>query len=154
MNSNGATISVIGIDPGETTGMVIMQVRDREIVTWTALEVQNGGSVTILRALLDVATSRPHVALEDYVIRRRAGRSGTSRATVNLVDELEKVAAGDGASVALRPAATVKPWATDERLMAAGIKIRRMGHARDAARHALYEAVNSGLLRDPLEGQL
>lgn len=52
----------------------------------------------------------------------------------------------------VRSAAEVKGWATDERLKAAGIldKLQGMRHAKDAARHALFHAVRSGVLVDPL----
>jgi hypothetical protein len=51
-----------------------------------------------------------------------------------------------------RPAAAVKPRATDTRLDRAGLlaPTRGMPHARSAARHALYAAVPAGLLADPL----
>jgi hypothetical protein len=54
--------------------------------------------------------------------------------------------------VFLRAAALVKPWATDRRLTAAGLldPTAGMGHARDAARHALYAAVHLQLTTDPL----
>jgi hypothetical protein len=46
----------------------------------------------------------------------------------------------------------VKPWATDERLEAAGLLdlTKGMRHARDAARHALFTAVKDGGVPDPL----
>jgi hypothetical protein len=51
-----------------------------------------------------------------------------------------------------RPAAHVKPWATDERLEAAGLleATKGMRHARDAARHALFAACKDGGIPDPL----
>jgi hypothetical protein len=49
----------------------------------------------------------------------------------------------------------VKPWATDERLAAAGLldPTKGMRHARDAARHALFCAVRDFGLPDPLSAK-
>ena len=52
----------------------------------------------------------------------------------------------------IRPAATVKPWATDERLKKAGLLAvcHGMPHAADAMRHLLYRAVRDAGVPDPL----
>jgi hypothetical protein len=49
----------------------------------------------------------------------------------------------------------VKPWATDTRLAAAGLMEPTTGmrHARDAARHALFAAVKTYGLPDPLSAR-
>ena len=80
----------------------------------------------------------------------RAGKSATTEAgriTRELIAELTR-----HAPMHVRPAVTVKRWATDKRLEAAGLigPTRGLPHARDAARHALYTAVKAGVTRDLL----
>jgi hypothetical protein len=56
-----------------------------------------------------------------------------------------------GAKVVLRPAAEVKPWATDKRLEKIGFPLApKLKDARDAGRHMLFGAVKSGRADDPL----
>jgi hypothetical protein len=54
-----------------------------------------------------------------------------------------------------RTAALVKPWATDKRLVAAGLLdiTRGLPHARDGARHALFSAHHDSGAPDPLSSR-
>lgn len=87
------------------------------------------------------------VAVEKFVVRGRA--TADQRLTADQVAQLEVVLAG--VRFVERPAAAVKPWATDERLARAGLldACRGMRHARDAARHALFAAVRDLGASDP-----
>jgi hypothetical protein len=80
-------------------------------------------------------------------------RGANATVTRTAVDELKAVMEGYRVTVATRPAAMVKPWATDERLKKAGLFPVTAGmpqHARDAMRHLLYRAVRDCGVPDPL----
>ena len=150
---------VIGVDPGLSTGLFALLTRDGKL-TDKPIAVQihgHQGVVPFVQALLERAgcdDRQPLLAVEAFVTGQRAARSsspGAGAVTRALIGALQELYA-DGAEVITRPAALVKPWATDRRLEAAGLlaPCAGMGHARDAARHALYAAVHAGLLRDPL----
>ncbi|MCW2496330.1 hypothetical protein [Jatrophihabitans sp.] len=153
------TALVVGVDPGVTTGIASLTY-GTELLDRVLVQVHGSRAVkTIVEALLDSELARPLLAVEQFVVSTRAGRSGTAvagRITRALIAELQALgmdhAAGTALEVVTRPAALVKPWASDLRLDAAGLlaPTKGMGHARDAARHALYAAVHSGIAVDPL----
>jgi hypothetical protein len=151
-------VLVVGVDPGPTTGIAGLLVRPEAVVHFDLLQCTAGAAGWALEALLAYMDPGRHarmpvVAIERFVARGRL--SGPQEETTRLAKQLMAVAHGY-ASVVHRSAGQVKPWATDARLTEAGLMeaARGMRHARDAARHALYEAVHSGHLRDPLEGTL
>lgn len=149
---------IIGVDPGLTTGVLAMLVQGRKVSDPIAVQIHgHEGVVPFVRALLERAARderQPLIAVESFVIGNRAARSSSAAAgkvTRDLIGALQELYAA-GCEVVTRPAAAVKPWATDRRLEAAGLleACVGMGHARDAARHALFAAVKAGLLADPL----
>lgn len=144
---------VIGIDPGETTGLFVLHVeRPADSV---AIQVLGASAVLpIVVALLDTHRMdlvAPIVAIEEFVVSNRAARSATPKAGKQTRELIGALMAID-ANLVLRPAVTVKKWATDHRLLEAGLLERTKGmhHARDACRHALFAAVSVRLMRDPL----
>jgi len=153
---------VIGVDPGGTTGVFAFAVLSESDVVVpflgpVAAQIRGWEGVEpLLTGLLNrTKGERQLMAVEDFVIGGRTARSAHPAAgqrTRILIGTAREIAADHGAEFHTRPAATVKPWATDKRLDAAGLlaATRGMPHARDAARQALYAAVHSGLIRDPL----
>lgn len=152
------TWEVFGIDPGPVPGIVQLRIAERQIAQAGVVQCDRFLAPDVLEGLLTAAAARPPtiVAIERFVVGRRAGRSATAKAgeqTRQLIGELNGVCLGlDNVRVLQRSASTVKPWATDERLDAAGLldATKGMRHARDAARHALFAAVRDGGLSDPL----
>jgi hypothetical protein len=153
---------VIGVDPGLTTG--VFAVPYIEGIAGDALiAVQVLGSegvVPIVTALLDRSALDSLLAVEAFVVGPRASRSSSAhagRVTRALIRQLGDLADDEpqNRTFVSRPAAAVKPWATDKRLEAAGLLAHTTGmhHARDAARHALFAAVHAGLTRDPLSAK-
>lgn len=143
---------VIGVDPGLTTGICVLDLGDMsaELVQCTPTAV-----LPILRGITegDVVAV---LAVERFVVGPRAARSSTPRAgqiTRELIEELR--AWGHPDRCVLRSASQVKPWATDERLAAAGLLApgKGMPHARDGARHALFSAVADCGAPDPLSSR-
>lgn len=147
---------VIGVDPGPIPGIVRLQLADRQptsLVDVQALQTTPGVLTCLLEALTqdDLAA----IALERFVVARRAGRSSTPAAgttTRGMIGVVEEWARDGHLHVHTRSAAEVKPWSTDARLEAAGLlePTTGMRHARDAARHALFAAVRDHGLADPL----
>jgi hypothetical protein len=142
---------VIGVDPGPTTGILALQVGKDPV----AGQGNPDGAEAIVDALLGTAEAdQVLLAVEQFVIGRgsmRAGRYGQQ--TRDLIGVLQALARSRAkTSLVLRSAAQVKPWATNVRLQAAGLirPTKGMTHARDAGRHALFAAVHTGLMPDPL----
>lgn len=138
---------VLGIDPGVTTGVALWW--DGE---WEAGQLSDGlVEDFVSRWCAEGAT----FSYEKFVVRRRAGITATSKAndtTQAVIGQVTSLAHRYNLPVYARSASEVKPWATDERLKAAGALevCKGMGHARDAARHALFTAVKLGMTKDPL----
>jgi hypothetical protein len=149
---------VIGIDPGPIPGIVRLQLDDRgSLMDAQALQV----TPDLIEPVLDLLAQddQPVIAVERFVVGRRAGRSSTAAAgatTRNMIGVVEAWADRNSVRCIARAAADVKPWATDKRLDAAGLLdpvTTGMRHARDAARHALFCAVKDLGLPDPLSSK-
>jgi len=153
-------VRVLGIDPGPVPGIVVLDPTGAV----HAVQCSHDIATVLFAALLDQQPATPTVVqIEKFVVGRRAGASSSAAAgeqTRNLIGRLREVWETFDSSVNgrlgghwfERTAANVKPWATNERLAAAGLlaKTEGMRHARDGARHALFAAVHGGHLPDPL----
>jgi hypothetical protein len=155
-------LRVVGIDPGPVPGIVELLFAGGALLEVEVVQCSAALSPCLLAAVLQRIPVRTVVQIERFVTGRRASRSSTAAAgatTRDLVGHLSQVVvdhgrASTGAAIeyAQRSAAQVKPWATDERLAAAGLleACKGMRHARDAARHAAFAAVHDGGVTDPL----
>lgn len=136
---------IIGVDPGPVTGIFAIETLGNQV------------GYSFAQAAPDLAVWLvPHwmsegdvLVIEDFVIGNKTGRANDQKAgqqTRNVLERLRPYA------TEVRTASQVKAWSSDERLKAAGItdRLQGMRHARDAARHALFHAVKSGVLVDPL----
>lgn len=151
---------VVGIDPGPMVGIVGLYLSPAiaRINGWRHLDVVQcdpGSLESILDGLYRSYQFVVVLAVEKFVVGPRAGRSCTpnaGKASREVVALCARWARREGTEYTERSAADVKPWATDARLDAAGLlePTKGMRHARDAARHALYTAVKSCGVTDPL----
>lgn len=135
---------VIGIDPGPIPGVTRLRLDDGRLTGAEVLQCTASALYDVLRGL--DFEGRAVIAAERYVDR---GRTNAAQAlTRDQVGALEQLYPG----ARLRTAAQVKPWATNDRLNAAGLLdlCTGMRHARDSARHALFTAVRDLNLTDPL----
>lgn len=150
---------VIGVDPGPVTGIVQLHLDIHQpkipskLLGAEAVQATPGMVVPVLRVAGLLSTCS--LAVEAFVVSTRAGRSSTptgGQVARDMVALLDKWAASNNVPLYSRRATDVKPWATDERLDAAGLlePTKGMRHARDAARHALFTAVRVYGLPDPL----
>lgn len=156
---------VIGIDPGPTPGIVALHdstIPARRPAA-SVIQCDHDSAILFVRAILSTVDTGmagcrlPILAVEQFVVGPRAACSRTPSAgavTRNLIAALRQEFAA-AVHLRQRPAAAVKPWASDVRLAAAGLldATRGMTHARDAARHALYAAVRDQLMYDPLSAR-
>jgi hypothetical protein len=162
-------ISVVAVDPGATTGMCFLDYfvdmpGPVELQPQATLLQADGKSAdAVLEAMLarwyglgnDAVVGR-FAAVEKFVTGRGAGTKGPNAdVTRQLVMELTERLQLHGYPVKIRSAADVKPWATDKRLVKAGIVGESAIHGKardayDAARHALYAAVKDAKRTDPL----
>lgn len=151
-------VRVIGIDPGPIPGIVVLDVVRPPAGTgdpaWVDdAQVMQCTPELALGAVLWLATSVPGVDVLVQVERflPKGRLNAAQRLTDDMVRDVQAVLP-DGVPAYLRPAAAVKPWATDERLERAGLAelTKGMRHARDAGRHALFCAVHEVGVPDPL----
>lgn len=149
---------VIGVDPGPTTGIVaITDSWPQPIV----IQCDHWSAPYLIGEFIAGAGIDTTLAIERFVVNLRASRSAAAQSgkiTRELIGVLvDRVNSGrwSRATVVQRSAAEVKPWATNERLDAAGLLMpaKGMPHAADAGRHALFAAVKDLRMRDPLSVQ-
>ena len=153
---------VIGIDPGPVCGVARLHLTPMEepgyaIDSAEAAQVTTGLLPVLLRGF-DQHGAINAIAIEAFVVGPRAARSKTSAAGTAARDVIGEVKAWAREKMPLHihSAADVKPWATDDRLRAAGVAYAitdGMRHARDAMRHALYTAVLHYNTPDPLSSR-
>jgi hypothetical protein len=150
-------ISVIGIDPGQTTGIAFVDYIGSVIRGKTILQVDGGSATIVLEAMLaryynGGAVEKRFASIEPFVTGQGAGsRSPEGEITRQLAFQLGEQLQTWGYFVKRRKAADVKPWATDKVLKAAGVfGPPEMRHANDGARQALYAAVHDAYRPSPL----
>lgn len=162
-------ISVIGVDPGPTTGFcfldyVKLPLSDvyRPQPQSMLFQADGNSARTLLEDVLrgresyGVEITKKFAGVEKFVTGRSAGTKGSNAdVTRQLVMELTETLQLFGYKVKIRPAADVKPWATDKRLIAAGIKGASGIHGKgrdsyDGSRQALHVARWDAFLPDPL----
>jgi len=148
-------IRILGIDPGGTTGVIVLHFTSRRPFVTGPFQFAHGADVMEVLSSELVGPKLTLVAMERFVVSRRAGRSKTAGAgeqARNIIGAVTALCQKARVTVVTRSASQVKHWATDKRLEAAGLlaPTRGLPHARDAARHALYAAVWDCGLPDPL----
>lgn len=151
-------IRVLGIDTGGTTGLGVLDAFDGVVPSdWYHVEPSQltGPNVMPVLSSLFNFWRFDLVAIERFVVSKRAGRSATpggGEAARDIIGAVKALCREQGVPLVTYSASQVKRWATDKRLEAAGLLAPTvgMGHARDATRHALHAAVKHLRLPDPL----
>lgn len=156
---------VLGIDPGPTTGLCLIgwyliTSDGRPTGLWAhAIQCDEGFATTVVATIAQMFNQAVTYAIEDFVVGRGSMKSRQHGAiTRDLIGAIKTTIRhySRGWNVHMQAAGHVKPWATDNRLKAAGDIYditHGMRHARDAARHALYAAVKHCGLPDPLSSK-
>lgn len=147
--------SVVGIDPGVTTGLCVLEYGAHQVLQPPILmQVNEAGFLPVLNFLL---SSRKGclVAIEQFVTGNSAGTKGKNAdVTRAVIAQAQTFAHMHDCRAVTRKAADVKPWATDKRLERAGILTASnktsVRHSLDAGRMALWGAVYYSIGPDPL----
>lgn len=148
-------IVAIGMDPGETVGLTrLTYTLDHDLIMVDVVQCTSSTALDLLEVLLRVPSGTAvFFQVEKYVRNLKGGGGKAGARTRDMVGSaVTLVQTNQMAWATSRSAVDVKAWATDGRLEAAGIlpDTKGMGHARDAARHALFTAVREGKIPDPL----
>jgi hypothetical protein len=135
------THRVMGLDPGETTGMTIM-----EGATILHAEQLRTKDLDTSTALLNQLVRQWHIydiACEDYRVYAWESDKHKWAAlhTPKLIGVIGAVAWFNKAEVTCRMAITAKQFVTDDKLVAWGLWEKGQRHARDAIRHAVYHQI-------------
>lgn len=140
---------ILGIDPGKTTGVAVLRLYNKQPAL-VPYQVIYAKAFSTIKKIAE-AESVDVLAVERFILSNRVGKAAEARAavdTMTLIAQLQQLQP----KLLLHSAAEVKAWATDRRLLAAGLltETTSMPHARDAARHAMFTAVKIGWMKDPL----
>lgn len=162
LNAPGPIVSIIGVDPGPTTGICFVDYVGSAIVGRTSIQVDGESGQLTLEAMLRAYYNDPetvvkrYAGIEAFVTGQSAGTKGaaadyTRQGVMKFAEQLQIW----GYHTKLRKKADIWTktggWATDKRLDRAGIlRPPEMRHANDAGRHCLYTAVHDAFRPDPL----
>jgi hypothetical protein len=152
---------VLGIDPGGTTGLAAVEYTEEHgyrLLAHIGYAMEPAGAAAAVEALAEEHGSPAGlagpwwIAVERFVVSRRAGRSSTAIAGERARATIGALEAAFPRRVKLRTASAMKAWnAGDHRLNAAGIRpTQGRPHTRDAAGHALFFHVTCLGNPDPL----
>lgn len=145
----------VGIDPGPSTGVVVLVIGADGSWSWMAFQVNGEAAFWLIESIYRDYCPRV-VAIEEFIPTSKAGTTGKdAQLTRRIADHAYQLALtikrNPAAHARKRNAGMIKPWASDHRLRKAGFPLgAKFLDARDAARHAMYAAVYDGKERDPL----
>lgn len=146
----------LGLDPGPSTGIALLNLEDGCSPEWTVFQVNGDGANWLLAELCRTYAPRA-VEYEEFVPSNRAGTKGkAAQETRRIADQVPLIAGANcrrvpPVFVVARRATDVFGWALDKRLEASGFPWGpKFKDARAAGKHALYTAVRDGKERDPL----
>lgn len=157
-SSDPVVHSVIGVDPGPSTGIAFLDYVGDQLTGFMSIQIDGKSAVPCLEAILARYYSNPSTIqmrlaqVEAFITGKSAGTKGedaevTRQLAFNIAERLQMW----GYSVQLRKKADVSTWASDKRLKASGLlRPPENRHANDASRHGLFVAVHDGYKPDPL----
>src|ERR1700743_3430048 len=146
----------MGVDPGPSTGIGLLDLEDGCSPAWTVLQVNGAGGAWFIRKLC--RSYGPRAAeYEEFVPSNRAGTKGkAAQETRMIADQVPMLVKANcrripSVLVVARRATDVFGWASDKRLDKTGFPLGpKFKDARSAGKHCLYTAVRDGKERDPL----
>jgi hypothetical protein len=146
----------LGVDPGPSTGLALLNLEDGCSPEWTVFQVNGDGAGWLLAEICRYYSPRA-VSYEEFVSSNRAGTKGkAAQETRRIADNVPAIAKGNcrrspPVYIVARRATDVFGWATEKRLEKSGFPWGpKFKDARAAGKHVLYLAVRDGKERDPL----
>ena len=139
---------VLAVDPGPTSGFVLLAPGCPPLAYSCNHRAAYGLACFLISSAGNGNLAVVTAAGEEFREGRGAGaRRAGGQVTRQVIADLSDLLGWHW-----RPAVTVKAWATDKRLLAAGLYdlTAKMPDSRDAARHSLYAAVHDAGWPDPL----
>jgi len=149
MNDSARGARIIGIDPGTTTGIVLLDVTQQQIKIIDALQPSSGRACRWLaEEFRDSRVAIDAVAIERFTISARTIRGTRSGALEALytIGAIRYLCDQAAVPLAMQAVSTAKNAFNDDRLRRLGLARKTHGpHERDALRHALLYASTQGL---------
>lgn len=128
---------VLGVDPGGTTGVVVMEPRTQAVLEYDELAL-SGDDTSWADWFRRVVPSVGTVAAERYLITTRTTRLTRQYDALDVLGALRYLCAIELVHLTLQSPADAKAAFADAKLKRLGVwDSVRGGHARDALRHAL-----------------
>lgn len=145
----------MGVDPGPSTGVVLLFVHDDGQWEWLVFQVNYDAAFWLIQELYTRFVPRV-VVIEKFIATNKAGTTGAdadrtrriAEHAYQLVPTIKRIPAAKGYYAM---AANHKPWASDHRLKKTKFPMGdKFKDAKDGARLAMYGACYYGKERDPL----
>jgi hypothetical protein len=135
------THRVMGLDPGETTGMTIME--GAQVVHAEQLNTKDLDNAAGLLNRIIQKWDVYDIACEDYRVYAWESDKHKWAAlhTPKLIGVISAVAWFNRCTLTYRMAITAKQFVTDDKLVAWGLWKKGQRHTRDATRHAVYHQI-------------
>jgi hypothetical protein len=131
---------VIGLDPGETTGVCVLTAGKACIYQIATKEIGPGGD-----ALCDIleAYDTAAVVCEDYRVYswHSEDHKWAALHTPQIIGVIRYLCHKQNMPITMQMAQVAKVFCTDEKLKGLGMWVPGVTHGRDAARHAVYHAL-------------
>jgi hypothetical protein len=151
-------VSVIGVDPGVTTGISFLDYIDKRLAGTMQVQVDAKSATALLETLLlRFYNSKTIVQRWAQIEPFKTGQSAGAKGEPAEVTRQQAFILGEtlqmyGYHTELRKKGDISTWGSNKRLEKAGIirQLDGMRHANDASRHALYCAVHDAHMPDPL----
>lgn len=134
--------SVVGVDPGGTTGICIWN----RAVGISLREVEGAEHAVDWLASMANAMHGTVFVVERYIITPATAKMSQQHDALEIIGALKYLVRQHDHHLVLQTPAAAKGFATDEKLKRAGWYKPGMGHARDASRHVLTYLAGQGII--------
>lgn len=141
---------MLATDPGLATGMCLVRtdgLHAEPVSTWEVAHRRYGFVAELL-----IATYRPAVVIEDFLITSQTGAKSQAPWSLKQIGVAEYLAWKYGCPFYTQTPKAAKDFATNDQLRNIGWYVKGQDHGRDAQRHALLHLVRSGWMDERLKG--
>lgn len=138
---------IVGVDPGDSTGVVVLYLGDKSVTLFNAIQMGPDDSLDWLEGFVKAAVEAEDgvlMACERYTVTPETGKRTQQPTALNVIGVVKRIATQHGLSVIMQPPGDAKAFAPNERLKQLGFftLARDVGKpdandVNDAARHAV-----------------